>query len=149
MKFEDMLKQISQIKSDFVIVGGAAEVFHGKKATTKDIDLVVKDLSPFRYLGKTECWQTKSLFSKTGKRGFIRRADYSMDIFIEKSLPKYVVDKATGLKYETLESMIDFYKRLYYAYDPVKQWKQRLFVKTKHDRLAEFPLDPTAVFPPK
>lgn len=149
MNFQEMLVEISKIDTDFVIVGGASEVFHGKKETTKDIDIVVKNVMPFRYLGKPRFWLTKSLFSVTGKRAFIRRDDFSMDIFIEYYLPEYVVDESTGLKYETLNSMINFYKRLYYAYDPVKQWKQRLFVKTKHDNIAEFPLDPTAVFPPK
>ena len=138
MTREELIQVIAQISPDIVVVGGSAQVYHGKKETAKDIDIVVKSLVGFHFLGHIHCWKTTSPFSKSGKRAFIRRPDCNIDIFIENDLPKHVI--TDGVKYETVSSMIKFYKRVYNEYDELKQWKQRAEIKSKHDAISIYPL---------
>ena len=134
MSREDLIKQLYAISPDIVIVGGTAQMYFGYKETAKDIDVVVKSLKGFHVLGDAKQWFTKSYYSKSGKRAFIRRNDFSIDIFIENDLPVFK-ETSSGVKYETIESMINFYKNIYDKYDKKRQWKQRAFIKKKLDLL--------------
>jgi hypothetical protein len=132
MKREELIKILYSISPDIVIVGGSAQLYFGYKETAKDIDVVVKSLKGFNELGEIKQWFTKSYYSKSGKRAFIRRKDFSIDIFIENELPVHETTKE-GYKYETIESMIAFYKNVISKYDKKKQWKQIAFIQKKLD----------------
>ncbi len=136
MERNELIQEIYKISPDVVIVGGTAQLYFGKKETAKDIDIVVKSLAGFHVLGEMKQWFTKSYFSKSGKRAYIYRKDFSIDIFIENNLPKYEVT-SLGAKYETIESMVNFYKVVYSKFDRKKQWKQRAAIKKKHDLITD------------
>lgn len=107
---ENLIKVISKLKNDVVFVGGVAFVHHGIKETAKDIDIVVNNLDGLYELGEIKEFQTKSPMSKSGNRAYTYVDDIQIDIFIEDKLPEY--DKVDDVKYESIESLIKFYKTL-------------------------------------
>ena len=133
MTKNEIIKQLYDITNDLVIVGGTAQVFFGKKETAKDIDIVVTEFHrDFFTLGKVYFWKTNSPLSASGKRAFIKRGDFNIDIFIEKKLPTYFnFDK--NIKYETIQSMIKYYERIYVLYDKKRNWKQIRSIEKKYE----------------
>ena len=132
MTKDQIIKQLYDITYDLVIVGGTAQVFFGKKETAKDIDIVVTEFHrDFFTLGKVSFWKTNSPLSASGKRAFIKRGDFNIDIFIEKKLPNYFGLKE--IKYETIESMIEYYERIYVLYDKKRNWKQIRAIEKKYE----------------
>ena len=107
---KNLIKRISKLKKDVVFVGGVSFVHHGIKETSKDIDIVVNNLEGLYGLGEIKEFQTKSPMSKSGNRAYTYVGDIQVDIFIEDELPEYV--EYNGVKYETIESLINFYKQL-------------------------------------
>ena len=133
MTKKEIISQLYGITHDLVIVGGTAQVFFRKKETAKDIDIVVTEFHrDFFTLGKVSFWKTNSPLSRSGKRAFIKRGDFNIDIFIENKLPTYFnSDKV--VKYETIESMIEYYERIYVLYDKKRNWKQIRSIEKKYE----------------
>lgn len=102
-----LIKNIANMKDDVVFVGGVALSFHGKKDGFRDIDVVVTDVTGLEFLGEIILFDTKSIFSTSGKRAYVRRDDYIIDIFIENSLPDFIIHD--GIKYETMEHITSYY----------------------------------------
>lgn len=131
MTKQQIIEQLYVITSELVIVGGTAQVYFGKKETAKDIDIVVQDFHrDFFTMGKVDFWETKSPLSSTGKRAFIKRGDFNIDIFIEHKLPLFAFDE--GVKYETIASMLTYYETIYPLYDSKRNWKQKRQIKDKY-----------------
>ena len=131
MTKNEIIKQLYGITNDLVIVGGTAQVFFEKKETAKDIDIVVKEFHrDFFTLGKVSFWKTNSPLSGSGKRAFIKRGDFNIDVFIEPELPAYV---GVIEKYETIESMTEYYERIYVLYDKKRNWKQIRSIEKKYE----------------
>ena len=131
MTKNQIIEQLYKITNDLVIVGGTAQVFFGKKETAKDIDIVVTEFHrDFFTLGKVSFWKTNSPLSASGKRAFIKRGDFNIDIFIEKKLP---TSFGKVIKYETIESMTEYYERIYVLYDKKRNWKQIRSIEKKYE----------------
>ncbi len=132
MTREQIIEALYGVTSDLVVVGGSAQVFFGKKETAKDIDIVVKKFDrKFFSLGKVYFWKTNSPLSGTGKRAFIKRGDISIDVFIENKLPSFSLDGS--VKYETIESMLEYYERIYPLYNSKINWKAKLSIEKKYE----------------
>lgn len=106
----DLIKSIANMKDEVVFIGSVALVFHGKKDLFNDIDMVVKDTRGLEFLGEIVLFDTKSIFSTSGKRAYIRTDNYTMDIFIEDSLPDFIIHD--GIKYATMEHIRLYYTKL-------------------------------------
>jgi hypothetical protein len=85
----ELVKKISEIKQDVVFIGSFAELLNNYNVSVNDIDIVVLDLEGLDFLGEIEKFQTFSAFSTSKKRGYIKRSDFNIDIFIEEELPEY------------------------------------------------------------
>jgi hypothetical protein len=103
----ELIKNISRVKDDIVFVGGVTLSFHGKKDGFSDIDVVVTDVTGLEFFGEIILFDTKSIFSLKGKRAYIKREDYMIDIFIENSLPDFIIHD--GIKYATMEQISSYY----------------------------------------
>ena len=97
----ELINKIQAVNKKIVFVGGLSEVANGLKTKTKDIDIVVNNIKGLEVFGIIELFETKSPISKTGKRAFIKRNDYDIDIFIEKDEIDYFIKD--GIKYQTLK----------------------------------------------
>ena len=99
-----------ECKNNVVFVGGVSEFLQGYRESTKDIDICVVDLNGLEKLGTIKTFNTNSPTSISGLRGGIEDNEYLIDIFIESELPKYI--EINGAKCETIESLINTYKRV-------------------------------------
>lgn len=103
----ELINKIQRVNKKIVFVGGLSEIANGIKSKTKDIDIVINDIKGLEVFGIIEIFVTKSPISKTGKRAFIKRDDYNIDIFIEEDEIDYFIKN--GIKYQTLKSMEKHY----------------------------------------
>lgn len=113
----DLIEKINSCKKDVVFVGGVAEMLQGFRTETRDIDICVLSLNGLETLGKIKQWETKSVFSTSGKRAGIETKDYTTDIFLEENLPEFVV--VNGFKCETVHSLINRYTDIIKKLDTV------------------------------
>lgn len=104
---DELIKKISRMDNGVVFVGGVSEVKHGIRKKTKDVDIVVQSLSGLEAFGVLKYWITDSAVSKSGKRAFIERLDFNIDIFVEDDLPEW--ELIDGVKCQTIKSMISHY----------------------------------------
>lgn len=102
----DFLRKLNKAKNgNVVLTGSIAERMNGINVEIHDVDFVVLNLDGLESFGKLETFTTKSVFSKSGKRAFVKRSGgYDFDIFVEDKLPDFI--QVDGVKYETLQSMI-------------------------------------------
>lgn len=88
---------------DVIFTGSVSEVFQGIKDKSNDIDIILKDATPFKYCYKFSQHPSKSAYSKSGIRAVFYLHEKLIDAFIEQEFPEFVV--IDGLKFETIESM--------------------------------------------
>lgn len=106
----ELIKKIHSLKPDTVFVGGVSEMVQGKRNTTRDIDICVTNLDGLESLGHIKKWVTDSKTSISGNRAGIEDQKYIIDIFVEDKLPDYI--EIYGIKYQTIDSLINEYKRV-------------------------------------
>ena len=106
-----LIKEIATTNENIIFVGGVAEIIHGTKKTTNDIDIVVLSLNGLEKFGKINEFETKSILSKSGKRAFIKNEKCQIDIFIENELPEFI--QIDDVKYETKKSLINHYEFIF------------------------------------
>jgi hypothetical protein len=87
-----LIKEIATTNENIIFVGGVAEIIHGTKKTTNDIDIVVLSLNGLEKFGKINEFETKSILSKSGKRAFIKKEKCQIDIFIENETKKSLIN---------------------------------------------------------
>mgnify|MGYP001195871485 CR=1 FL=1 len=119
----DILRKITNAKNgNVVFTGSVAERMNGINVEFNDVDFIVLDLDGLESFGKLETFTTKSVFSESGKRAFVKRlGGFDFDIFVEEKLPEFI--EYEGVKYETLESMI--------------KWTEKTISKTTDHRIKE------------
>lgn len=107
----ELLKKINKAKNGNVVFSGSiAERMQGINVEFNDVDFVVSDLDGLEIFGIVEKFTTKSIFSESGNRAFVKRLkSYDLDIFIEPEFPEY--KEIDGIKFETLDSMIKWAER--------------------------------------
>ena len=88
---------------DVIFTGSVSELYQGAKDWANDIDIILKDATPFRYCANFSQHPSKSAYSKSGIRAIFYLHGKLVDAFIEQEYPEYVV--IDGLKFETIESM--------------------------------------------
>jgi hypothetical protein len=125
--FEELSK-----KEDLVIVGGAAMKLNGMDHNPKDIDVVVNSLDGLDFFGEVIEFDTDFVGSVSGKRAYIKRFDYMIDIFIEDTLPDFITD--LRIKYQTLDSMLTHFKDILSKTDG----KTHEIIKKKYDDVYKF-----------
>lgn len=104
------LVQIHSVNNDVVFVGGIAEMIQGKRESATDIDICVLNIDGLDVFGNITEWKTDSPVSISGNRAGIKNTTIILDIFIEEQLPEYV--EIDGLRFETIESLIERYERV-------------------------------------
>lgn len=104
---KDILHKINDAcNGDVVFTGSVSEVFQGAKDWANDIDIILKDATPFKYCYKFSQHPSKSAYSKSGIRAIFFIKGKLIDAFIENEYPEYVV--IDGLKFETIQSMYNW-----------------------------------------
>ena len=130
MSIKELIKEIANIKDDIVFTGSVSFNFHLKSdKKIKDIDIVVNDLNGLEKLGELKEWETHSPLSYSGKRAFIKRNDFDIDIFIEETLPEYIL--IDGIKYETIDAKAKHYKNV------IESTRDMFFIHYAHRKLSE------------
>lgn len=114
-----ILKKINSVNDNIVFVGGISELIQGKREFTTDIDICVLNIDGFSEFGEIKEWITESPVSLSGNRAGIKNDEFILDIFIENSLPKWV--EISGLKFETIDSLILRYERVIKAVKKLNQ----------------------------
>lgn len=100
----ELLKEIMNVKNKDVVFVGGVTLFNSKLVDkVTDIDMVVRDIKGLEVFGEIITWNTQSPMSLSGKRAYIKRDDYSLDIFVEPILPPYIVND--GVNYQTIDNL--------------------------------------------
>ena len=99
----ELIKKISEAKEDVVFVGSVSLWNLNLITDPHDIDIVVNNLNGLEEFGEIDIWETKSPMSISGKRACIKREDYTIDIFIEETLPDYNI--SDNIKFQTLDDL--------------------------------------------
>lgn len=103
---EDKLEIIDQLAEiqDVIFVGGTSEYLQSIKNELRDIDVVVTNLSILSHIGWVFKIEDYSIPGLNTNRGYIRRGDIVIDIFVTDNLPEYV--KIGKYKCQTVQSMV-------------------------------------------
>jgi hypothetical protein len=102
-RIEKLVKEIASSKKDVVFIGSVS-LWHLNLVTNPhDIDIVVNSLDGLEVFGNIESWESNSPMSISKKRACIKREDYTIDIFIEETLPEYNVEN--NIKFQTLDNL--------------------------------------------
>jgi hypothetical protein len=101
---KELLEEIARIKNNEVVFVGSVTLWNSKLIdNVSDIDMVVRNLDGLEVFGEVITWDTESPMSLSGKRAYIERDDYNLDIFIEPILPPYFV--IAGLNFQALDDL--------------------------------------------
>jgi hypothetical protein len=119
-------------KNDLILIGGVAMKLNGMEHNPKDIDVVVNTLDGMDFFGQVIELTTDFVGSVSGKRAYIRRHDYMIDIFIEDILPDFITDDR--LRFISLEYMMDHYKEIMSK----TEGKTHEIIKKKYDDVYNF-----------
>lgn len=119
-------------KQNLVLVGGVARKLNGMGHNPKDIDVVVTDLDGMDFFGDIIEFDTDFVGSISGKRAYIKRFDYMIDIFIEDTLPDFITDQYT--RFETLDHMLCHFKNILSKTDG----KTHDIIQQKYDDVYKF-----------
>ena len=107
---KEICKELTAIKSDFVVVGSTALILHGLiDREPKDIDCMALDLKGFS--GDLHSYFTDSRFSDSGKRACILENGITIiDIFVENYTPDFIyIDE---IRVASRSFMLSYHKRL-------------------------------------
>lgn len=93
---------------NLVIVGGFSLYLRGLKSSYTDIDVVALRLTGA--LKGAQTYETDSIYSQSGKRGFLSLYGVKVDIFIEDDLPEW--DMVQDMRCVSLRSMLQYYETI-------------------------------------
>ena len=109
MELVNLINEVAK-KEDVVFVGGTSLYLNKLEHTPRDIDMVVNNLDGLNKFGEVVEFTTEFQGSKSGKRAYIMRDDFMIDIFVEETLPDFNTD---GLvKFQTIPSLLYHYEEI-------------------------------------
>ena len=102
---KSIIEELSKIEN-LVFVGGASEYLQDVKDSLNDIDIVIINENDLRNIGYLHKFKMNLFFGLSGERGVILKNNILIDIFIENSLPEYVIVNEK-YKCQAIDSMIE------------------------------------------
>lgn len=105
---QDILEEINRItKGNVIFTGSYSEKIQGVPIEkVGDLDIIVKDSTPFQNQQRFKSWKSNTAYSKSGKRATFFLKGKLIDVFIEESFPRYIL--IDGFKFETVNSMYNW-----------------------------------------